>query len=85
MALSIDRATPWGLDVQNAYCRVEKPTLVDKDSISFNLRCYAQPAGVPHFSDEVFSCEYNLNGDNPIKQAYEYLKSLSEFSAATDC
>lgn len=27
----------------------------------------------------------NLNGDNPIKQAYEYLKTLSEFENAVDC
>jgi hypothetical protein len=27
----------------------------------------------------------DLNGDNPIKQTYEYLKTLPEFSDATDC
>lgn len=29
--------------------------------------------------------DYNLNGENPIKQAYLYLKTLPEFSDATDC
>jgi hypothetical protein len=27
----------------------------------------------------------DLNGPNPIKQAYEYLKTLPEFTDATDC
>lgn len=27
----------------------------------------------------------DLNGGNPIKQAYEYLKTLPEFANATDC
>jgi hypothetical protein len=27
----------------------------------------------------------DLNGGNPIKQAYEHLKTLSEFADATDC
>lgn len=85
MALSVDRATSWGINIPDAYCRVEQLSLVGKDSMSFNLRCYTQPAGVPHFFDEVFSCEYNLTGDNPLKQAYEYLKGLPEFSNATDC
>ena len=28
---------------------------------------------------------YDISGDNPIKQAYEHLKTLPEFSDATDC
>lgn len=85
MALSVDCVTPWGINVPSAYCRVEQVSLVSKDSINFNLRCYVQATEVPHFSDEVFSCEYDLSGDNPLKQAYEYLKNLPEFSNATDC
>jgi hypothetical protein len=32
-----------------------------------------------------FGFSIDLNGPNPIKQAYEYLKTLPEFSDATDC
>ena len=28
---------------------------------------------------------YDITGENPIKQAYEYLKTLPEFANATDC
>jgi hypothetical protein len=28
---------------------------------------------------------YDINGENPIKQVYIYLKSLPEFAGAVDC
>ena len=28
---------------------------------------------------------YDINGENPIKQAYLHLKTLPEFATATDC
>ena len=28
---------------------------------------------------------YDLDGENPIKQAYEYIKTLPEFEGAEDC
>mgnify|MGYP007101623561 CR=1 FL=1 len=30
------------------------------------------------------TCDYDLNVDNPIKQAYDHLKTLPEFSGAVD-
>jgi hypothetical protein len=32
-----------------------------------------------------FSFDLDLKGENPIKQAYHYLKTLPEFSDAEDC
>lgn len=32
-----------------------------------------------------FLFQFDLDGPNPIKQAYEYIKTLPEFSDATDC
>jgi hypothetical protein len=29
--------------------------------------------------------QYDITGENPIKQAYLYLKTLPEFATATDC
>jgi hypothetical protein len=40
---------------------------------------------LPHFSDVDYQCAYSLDGKNPIKQAYEYLKTLDNFSSAVDC
>ena len=36
-------------------------------------------------SNRSFIFPLNLEGHNPIKQAYEYLKTLPEFANATDC
>jgi len=32
-----------------------------------------------------YSTNFDINGENPIKQAYEYLKTLPEFKDAVDC
>jgi hypothetical protein len=31
------------------------------------------------------SCKYDITGNNPIAQAYMYLKTLPEFASAKDC
>ena len=84
MALKKSVTTVHGLDVADAYHRVEGLSFESKDKIKFQV-----PASVdgikPHFSDDAYSCAYDLNGDNPIKQAYGHLKTLSEFSGAVDC
>jgi hypothetical protein len=36
-------------------------------------------------SKTVYEINYNLDGENPIKQAYLYLKTLPEFADAVDC
>jgi hypothetical protein len=32
-----------------------------------------------------YTFEYDLNGVNPISQAYQHIKTLSEFTDAVDC
>ena len=85
MAISRNIDTEWGITVPNSYCRVEAVSLINKEEIKFHVRSYVSTQGVPFFKEEVLSCEYELNGDNPIKQAYLYLKTLPEFSDAEDC
>ena len=51
--------------------------------MSFHVRMYAS-VSKPFFDEKVFSCDYDILGENPFKQAYKYIKSLSEFSDATD-
>jgi hypothetical protein len=36
-------------------------------------------------NQKAYSFDYDLNGENPIKQAYQFLKTLPEFSDAVDC
>lgn len=67
------------LDV-NAYIKVESIN-GSKDNIF----------AVVSFTDDVitmqtsYGFDYDLEGPNPIKQAYLHLKSLPEFADAVDC
>jgi hypothetical protein len=85
MALKKTLTTPCGFTATGAYHRVEGVSLQAKDIIVFKVRSYKNDSGVPHFSDVEHTCAYDLSGSNPIAQAYEYLKTLSDFADAEDC
>ncbi|HHT1685587.1 TPA: hypothetical protein ACTYOT_003788 [Raoultella ornithinolytica] len=55
----------------------------DHSSMIFGVNYRATELSDP-FNSDVFSCEYDPSGDNPITQAYTYLKALDEFSGATE-
>lgn len=71
-----------GITVNDCYIRV---TRIDgnKTEVSFGL-AYSANANAEAFNNETHACSYDVNGENPIKQAYEYLKTLPEFADATD-
>jgi len=85
MALKQKIKTEWGIEVENAYSRIENVTLTAKDKITFLVRSYVSNDGVPFFTEKVSGCSYDINGENPIKQAYLNLKTLPEFADAVDC
>jgi hypothetical protein len=71
-----------GVTITNAYHRVWGISLT-KDKVSFGLSVHSSS------EDEMIdstshSCSYDIDGENPIKQAYEHLKTLDDFSDATD-
>jgi len=84
MALKMATKSVHGFDAPSAYHRVENTLLVNKDSMSFALRVYADIEQSAFFDEKIFDCAYEMSGDNPIKQAYEHLKTLPEFSTAED-
>lgn len=84
MALEKTVTSPHGFAAVDAYHRVENPQLW-KDRMTFQVRSYKDNSGLPHFADASFDCAYDIAGDNPIKQAYEHLKTLPDFAGATDC
>jgi hypothetical protein len=84
MAIEKTVTTQHGIEVKNAYHRVEGLSVVRKDKIHFHVRSSVDGV-LPHFLDTDYQCAYTLDGENPIKQAYEHLKTLPEFSGATDC
>jgi hypothetical protein len=56
----------------------------DKAKISFSVSYSASNASEV-FNNEIYSCSYDIQGDNPIKQAYRHLKTLPDFADAVDC
>lgn len=84
MAIKKNVETIFGFEIQNAYIRVEG-LQIGKNEMTFQVRSYKDNSGLPHFADASFNCAYSLVGDNPIKQAYQYLKTLPAFADATDC
>jgi len=84
MAIKKTIITVYGLQAIDAYHRVEGVQLIGKDKVSFQLRAYAD-VDFAAVSDQSFECSYDLIGNNPIAQAYSYLKTLSEFADANDC
>lgn len=84
MALAKTVSTIHGFEAVNAYHRVEGVSLIGKDQVSFHVRSY-MASDKPFFAEQVKTAPYEIDGDNPIKQAYKHLKTLPEFAGATDC
>ena len=84
MALRKTVTTVHGLTCTDAYHRVENLTLTQKDQVSFFVRSYANTANKP-FNETVIYSPYDLDGANPLAQAYQHLKTQPEFAGATDC
>ena len=84
MALEKTVTTIQALLAENAYHRVEGVQLDSKNSMCFCLRSYAIPTK-PFFAEELMRCAYDIDGENPFKQAYLYVKSLEAFKDAKDC
>lgn len=82
MALQTNKT--WnGITVQDAYLKIISYS-GNKNTMSFALGCFASSSEEKMFSQEKHQCAVDLDGDNAVKQAYEYLKTLPEFSSATD-
>jgi hypothetical protein len=85
MALEKSVVSPQGFDALQAYHRVENIGFLQKTSMTFNVVSYKNKTSTTEFARSHVSMQYDVNGANPIKQAYEHLKTLPEFAGATDC
>lgn len=85
MALKQDMKTPQGFDAVGAYGKVSALSLNGKDAMTFSVSWLKDQAETLPIVVQHFSAAYSLNGVNPLAQAYLHLKSLPEFSGATDC
>ncbi|MNE02451.1 hypothetical protein D3C80_949270 [compost metagenome] len=74
-----------GVLVEDGYIRVMTPAIHPGNiSFEFAVHYMATPEDESLKAD-VYNAPYTLLGGNPIEQAYEYLKTLPEFSDAIDC
>lgn len=83
MALAKTITTPFGIEITDAYHRVEDITISNKTEMNISLAIYADKTARP-VSTRGFLAVYDIAGENPIKQAYEHLKTLPEFAGAAD-
>ena len=84
MAIKKQVDTVHGFSVGDAYHRVENVTILGKEKMAFSVKIY-KDVEKQAFSEMSFNCTYNLNGNNPIAQAYMHLKTLPDFSSVVDC
>ncbi len=68
--------------IENAYIRVDRSE-VTKNTMSTEVGIYESADG-KKLKVSFYGSSYNLDGDNPIKQAYQHIKTLPEFTGATD-
>lgn len=83
MALTKFIKTQHGFDASDCYIKVENVAIFQKTELSFDL-VFKRSTIDPPFKTTSHSCSYDINGQNPIAQAYIYLKTLPEFVSATD-
>lgn len=84
MALKKTVQTTFGIDIVDAYHRVESVRLQSKTQMQFNVYVYADPSK-QFVAESIETASYDIQGSNPIAQAYEYLKTMPEFADAVDC
>lgn len=69
--------------INDSYIKVISTTANKKEIqaiVSFAANNNSDP-----FGSKTFVFDLDLNGENPIKQAYLHLKTLPEFASAVDC
>jgi hypothetical protein len=72
-----------GLLVLDTYVKVSTISIYDKTKLHFDT-VISTSKGVSAFQGGSYICNYNIEGENPIKQAYLHLKTLPEFADAVD-
>jgi hypothetical protein len=71
------------IEVPNCYVRVSN---VDVSKVEGSARVVFLKTANGGILQEVYhTFSYDIEGPNPIKQAYQFLKTLPEFADAVDC
>lgn len=84
MALKKTVETRHGFIAQDAYISIGHVESLNKTSMSFTVN-YRKEKDAQPFDAKTFSCAFDVEGQNPYAQAYNFMKTLTEFSGAQDC
>jgi hypothetical protein len=84
MAFTKPVKTSHGFDVQEPYIVVQAISKLTKTSMEFSVAFKKEQTSLA-FEVSQYKCSYDIQGDNPIRQAYKHLKTLPEFAGAIDC
>jgi len=72
-----------GASIQDAYIKVSRFN-GNKIHLYFEIDVKSSADASEPVYSMGYTADYNANGSNALTQAYEYLKTLPEFSGATD-
>jgi hypothetical protein len=73
------------LEIPNAYWKVESVTSTKTDSSCVVSISKILEDNQTAIETKQYKFATDMQGDNPIRQAYKHLKTLPEFAGATDC
>ena len=74
-----------GILAPDTYFKINRLTVLPGNEwMEFNVDYIAAEFEEP-FNSVNLQCAYSLLGENPVKQGYEYMKTLEDFAGAEDC
>lgn len=86
MALTKKFEVSPGLVAGSAYIRINSVSIVRHEPACAAVQVFAEQRNTEQPVQTLcYGFDLDLDGPNPIKQAYLHLKSLPEFADATDC
>ena len=85
MAIQMSDNSPAGLHAVDAYHRVEEVSIKTKHMLFYTVRSYQSSDSVTPFKESKHRTTYDLNGENPIQQAYSHLKTVEYYKGSVDC
>lgn len=74
-----------GIIVDRAYIRISGLNIHPGNYSMHFLVHNMVDSGAEPFDQFSEACSYNLEGGNPIRQAYDYLKTTDRFIGSEDC
>ncbi|MFO3895202.1 hypothetical protein [Klebsiella michiganensis] len=83
MSLIVDTVFK-GISVESAKVTVGDIYIADGHTVLSVTANWSAPGSSEFFKQTTYNCPYDINGTDPLTQAYAYLKTLEEFSGATE-